>query len=525
VTTPSIATALPSEFGRHVKNISRQSSVFLLGTLFSTAAGYFFKIYLARVLGAEALGIYALGMTAAGLAGIFAALGLPQTASRFVAVFATTSQPARLGRFLWSALFVLFAANVLVAAFLLSVRHLVAGPLYHTPALAGYMYWFALIMLTGSLTTFLGQALAGYKDVSRRTVITNFIGQSLTMAFSIALLTLGYGLNGYLAAQVASAVAVLFLLGWAVWKLTPESAREPALGHPLLEPEIVSYSAVLFGIQGLEFLTTQTDKIVLGIFLTARDVGIYAVATALVAFVAIFLQSLNQIFGPTIAELHSNQQHDLLLNLYQTSTKWVLGFTLPLAFVIMIFARPLMGIFGPQFSDGWPVLLVATLGQLVNCGVGSVGYLLLMSGQQRRMARNQGMVAGAIVVLNLLLIPRFGLVGAAAAAGIANSLMNLLMLRDVGRTLSLHLRGRSYLSLLLPALVTVTAIYSVRWALRGFHHDVVAVIAGLIAGYLAFFLAAITTGLDPADRMLARSAWNQISGILGLKVVARSMAP
>jgi O-antigen/teichoic acid export membrane protein len=518
VTTPPIATtAPPSGFGRHVKNISRQSSVFLLGTMFSTAASYFFKIYLARVLGAEALGIYALGMTVAGLAGVVAALGLPQTASRFVAVYATTSQGARLGRFLWSALSVLFVANILVGGFLLFIKSRIAGPLYHTPALAGYMHWFVLIMLTGAFTTFLGQALAGYKDVARRTVITNFIGQTLTIALTIALLTLGFGLAGYLAAQVASALAVLFLLGWSVWKLTPASAREPAVGRPLFEPEIVSFSVVLFGIQGLEFLTTQTDKIVLGIYLNAREVGIYAVATALVAFVAIFLQSLNQIFGPTIAELHANQQHELLLSLYQTSTKWVFGFTLPLAFVVMVFARSLMEIFGPQFSQGWPVLLIATLGQLVNCGVGSVGYLLLMSGQQRRMMRNQSIVAAVIVVLNVLLIPRLGMIGAAVTVASANALMNILMLRDVHRTLSLYLNRRSYITLLFPALITLAAVYLVRWELREFHHDIVSVVAALISGYVAFLTAAIITGLDSADRMLAQSAWNQMRGMFTAK--------
>jgi O-antigen/teichoic acid export membrane protein len=514
VTAPSIAAAPPSGFGRHVKQISRQSSVFLLGTVFSTSAAYFFKIYLARVLGAEALGIYALGMTVAGLAGVVAAVGLPQTASRFVAVFASTSQPVRLRRFLWSALSVLCAANLVAGAVLLLSKGWIAGPLYHTPALARYMHWFVLIMLTGAITSFLGQALAGYKDVARRTIITNFVGQILTMAFSIVLLTLGFGLTGYLGAQVASAVAVLLLLAWSVWRLTPEPARAPMLGWPPLETEIVSFSAVLLAIQGLEFFITQTDKIILGIYLNAREVGIYAIATALVAFVAIFLQSLNQIFGPTIAELHAGQQHDLLLNLYQTSTKWVLGFTLPLAFVMIVFARPLMGIFGPQFSAGWPVLVIATVGQLVNCGVGSVGYLLLMSGQQRRMARNQAIVVPVIVVLNVMLVPRFGMAGAAAAAASANTLMNLLMLRDVNRSLALHLRLHIYVSLLFPALVTAISICAVRLGFRNFHHDIITVLVALTIGYLTFVLSAMATALDSADRTLARSAWGQIRGTL-----------
>src|SRR5205085_12644835 len=201
------------------------------------------------------------------------------------------------------------------------------------------------------------------------------------------LLTAGFGFAGYLFAQVISAVVVLFLLGRATWQLTPSPARSPSFG--MLEHEIVSFSAALFAVQGLEFLLAQSDKIVLGICLNAREVGIYSIAVALVAFVSIFLQSINQIFAPTIAELHAGNQKELLLSLYQTLTKWVIGFSLPLAFVIMIFARPLLEIFGREFGEGWPVLVIATFGQLVNCSVGSVGQLLLMSGQQQRMVRVQ----------------------------------------------------------------------------------------------------------------------------------------
>ena len=189
------------------------------------------------------------------------------------------------------------------------------------------------------------------------------------MALTIILLTAGFGFRGYLVAQVASAVVVLLLLAQATWKLSPAVARSPSVGWPILEPEVVSYSAVLFGIQALEFLGSQSDKVLLGVYLNAREVGIYSVATALVGFVAILLQSTNQIFAPTIAELHASNQNELLLRIYQTLTKWVLGFTLPLAFVIMIFARPLMEIFGREFAGGWLVLVIATFGQLVNCGV------------------------------------------------------------------------------------------------------------------------------------------------------------
>ena len=503
----------PSDFVTHVHSISRQSSVFLIGTLFTVAAGYIFKIYLARVLGAEALGIYTLGMTAGGLVSIVGAAGVPQTASRFVAIYVSRGETRKLTRFLWFGALTLLATNTIVGIVMVLGRRWIADRLYHTPVLARYMHFFAAIMVLGALTTFLGHALAGYKDVARRTVITNFIGTPATMVFSVALLTFGLGLWGYLAAQVASAILVFLLLSRAIWKLTPEpgpSDLAPETGVPLFEKEVLSFAVVLLAMQALEFVGSQTDRIMLGIFLNAREVGVYSVAASMVAFVGLFLQSINQIFAPTIAELFAKGEHDLLSRLYQTLTKWSLGLTIPLALGIMVFAKPLMSIFGPDFREGWPVLVIATIGQLVSCGVGSVGLLLLMSNQQTRMIRAQAITVFITVGLNLALIPRIGLVGAAIAAAATNISMNLLWFHDVRKRLSLHPSRHGYFSLILPTIVTVIVLALVRTTLQSHMPDIVFAIVGLLAGYVAFALAALRFALDPQDRELAVSAYGRI---------------
>jgi O-antigen/teichoic acid export membrane protein len=515
LTTPSIAPAAPSDFRDHVKNISRQSFVFLAGTLFSAAAGYFFKVYLARVLGAEALGIYALGMTVAGLAGILAAAGLPQTASRFVAVYSATAQARKLGRFLWSALAVLLASNLVVGFLLFLARPWIAGRLYHTPALATYMHFFALIMLTGALTTFLGQALAGYKDVAQRTVITNFIGQTLTIAFTVALLSVGFGLKGYLMAQVASALAVLFLLGRAIWKLSPEPARLPWFGLPILEREVASFSMVLFAVQGLEFLLSQADKVLLGIYLNARDVGIYSIAAALIAFVPLALQSVNQIFSPMIAELHARGDLELLTRLFRSLVKWTLGLTLPLAAVMILFSRRIMGMFGPDFEPGWPVLVAGTFGQLVNCGVGSVGYLLLMSGNQKRLLKIQTVMAVVVVALNLALIPLLGLLGAALVGAAVNAASNLWYLAEVRRALGIRPSASKYAALIAPTAVMLAAVLLFRrfvtapWPAWG------AILAGLAIAYVFFVGVSALVGFDSDDRVIAHAIRSKVLEMTG----------
>jgi O-antigen/teichoic acid export membrane protein len=330
------------EFKSHVGVISRQSGVFFAGTMFTAVAGYVFKIYLARMLGSEALGIYALGMTVAGLFGVFGGLGINWAALRFPPAYASTGRWAELKSFMVWALLILVSVNGLLAGGVVLARRWVALKLYHTPQLSGYLYLFALILFMGTMTNFFGQVLTGFKGTATRTIITNFAGVLLNIIFAVVLISAGTGLWGYIVAQLASAVVVLVLLVWATRKRIPASigVGTETISHP--RKEVLSFAAAAFAMDLTAFLYGQTDKVILGSYLNARTVGIYAVAMTIVAFVQVALQSANQIFSPTIAELHARGQFDLLNRLFQTVTKWVLGMTVPLAVIVIIFSRVLM---------------------------------------------------------------------------------------------------------------------------------------------------------------------------------------
>jgi O-antigen/teichoic acid export membrane protein len=507
------AAQFRSEMGR----ISRHSAVFFAGTLFTAAAGYLFKIYLARVLGAEALGIFALGMTIVGFFGLFNGLGLPQAAVRFVAAYSATEQWQRLHGFLLRAFVLLGIGNVVLAALLLAAGPWLARSLYHVPALIPYLHLFAVMLILGAFTAFLGQVLAGYKDVALRTVITNFIGSPLNIVFGIVLLSLGMGLRGYLLAQVASAVLVLILLLAAAWRLTPKTARQvPQTAMPM-EREVFWFSAAVFGVSILEFVLSQSDKILLGVFLDVRQVGIYSVAATLVAFVPVALQSVNQIFSPTIADLHARGEHVLLGRIFQTLTKWILGLTVPLALVMIVFSKPLMRLFGSAFEAGWLVLTLGTLGQLVNAGVGSVGYLLLMSGNQVRLIRVQAVMAVFMVAATVGLVRPFGMAGVALAAALTNALSNYLCLRQVRAVLGLSPYNRTYVHLLGPCLASLAVTAGLRLITRsvGLHPEWLWIGVALGVSYASFCGIALLGGLDDDDKMIVGAIRGRILGAMG----------
>jgi O-antigen/teichoic acid export membrane protein len=253
----------------------------------------------------------------------------------------------------------------------------------------------------------------------------------------------------------------------------------------------------------------------IGHFLNARQLGIYAVSAAIVAYVPIALQSVNQIFSPTIADLHARREQELLGRVYKSLTKWVLVCTLPLALVLIMFAKPLMRIFGPDFEAGWVVLVIGTVGQLVNCGVGSAGYLLLMSGNERRLIKVQAVGTVVTVGLGLLLVPRWGIVGAAFATCVTMILTNSWNLVQVRRVLGLFPYSKaSFLRLLLPTLGATVAVLSSQMLFRNVAPVWVGMGASLFVSYAVFIAISFLSGLDDDDLLIGRAVWSKVKGML-----------
>jgi O-antigen/teichoic acid export membrane protein len=511
VATPEAATELlDHEFSRTLGQISQHSVVFFAGTLFTMGAGYLVKIYVARVLGAEQLGLYALGMTLVSLTQLFGTLGLQGTAARYIAVYRATGNWNGLRGLLTRSVAIVVALNLVLSFGLIFSGSWISRNLYHAPDLAQYIPLFAALAILGALNVFYCQVLAGFKEITKRTIITNFVGSPVVIALTVVLLALGAGMWGYLSAQIISNVVVVTLLVIVAWKLTPAAARFSFAALPPLDSEVKSFTAAVFGMSAVDFLATQADKILLGLYLNAGVLGIYVLASTLSAFIPIILQSVNQIFAPVIADLHAQGRQDVLEKLFQTLTKWVLALTLPLGFVMMIFAPPLMRLFGPDFAAGWPVLVIGAIGQLVNCGVGSVGYVLLMSGNQRTLVKVQFVMAGVSLLMNVALIPVMGIVGAAVAAASVNALGNLWNLYEVRKALRIYPYNRSYYALLIPTVFAAAVVVLLRWWTASIAHQWIAILLALVLSYAVFGGLALAYALDGNDRMIARSAWSKL---------------
>ncbi|HWZ17308.1 MAG TPA: polysaccharide biosynthesis C-terminal domain-containing protein, partial [Ktedonobacteraceae bacterium] len=176
----------------------------------------------------------------------------------------------------------------------------------------------------------------------------------------------------------------------------------------------------------------SVDTVLLAVFAISNvAIGQYGAAIRIAIFVSMPLQSLNTMFSPTIAELYSKGEYQRLSAMFKIVTKWALTFSLPIFWIAVLFAEPLLGISGIGFTPAWPLLIALAIGNLINVATGSVGYMLLMTGHQKITFLNSLVAIVFNIVLGVILIPRFGAMGVAIATGVALSVVNLMRLLQV----------------------------------------------------------------------------------------------
>ena len=170
----------------------------------------------------------------------------------------------------------------------------------------------------------------------------------------------------------------------------------------------------------------MSGTLMLGIWAENTDVSRYAVAWRTATLISFVLLAVNTIAQPKFAELYAQKDMNSLASTAHKATLLMTAFATPV--FLILFAAPgyIMGIFGTDFAAGATSLQILSVGQFINVVAGSVGVLLVMSGHERDIRKVQIVVAVVVLAFTILLIPRYGDVGAALAAALALIVQNVM---------------------------------------------------------------------------------------------------
>lgn len=394
-------------------------------------------ILLARVLGANDYGVYAFAMAVLGLLTLPAAMGTPALLTRELA--------ARQARADWAGLrgtlaFALAVVLVVSAALtLLGAAGIWAGETPFKPEKDRTL----LLMLAALPASALLFALAGALRGLRHVALANVVQQILRPSVMVAAVSTAFALvaawrtpSTAMAVQAGGALAAALVAAVLVWRCLPQSARH---GPVNIEARYLLAAMLPLVLSNASTVVmNQTDVILLSTLGTDTETGLYRVAVQGSNFVSFGLVAANRVVAPYFSRFYGTGDTDRLQRLLTLSARATAAASLPLALAFILAGGSLASwVFGAEFAGSHAPLAILAVGQLINASVGSVGMVLDMAGHERTVARTLLSAALANVVLNLVLIPPFGMVGAALATASSIASWNVAMAVHVRRKLGL----------------------------------------------------------------------------------------
>ena len=408
-------------------------STLLLASVFGNGMNYFFMLFLARQLGTEDFGIYALGLTIFNAVVLVAIAGVDTGAIKFVSEYRAQGQEEAARRAIATAVVLVAGFGLVAGLGLLFSAAPLSMQVYGKPELATVLLWFAVALpfaLVGSLLLSSLQAL----QTVRYTVGIKYVWEPIGK-WVLAGLALwgGFGLGGVIcgfaitfAISVVLAMRALARQRWltAHGFAGIEWQHVRAFGAFCL-PLIV---ANLFGV-----LAPRADIMILGYWVSSQDVGLYLAAFQTSAILALILGAFDVVFAPAISRAWAAKDRPAFQESYELVHRVALTATMPLCVLLVVFADDALSVFGAGFSAGGPILLILTIGHLVNASSGCANTVLLMTGHSRVVLVNTIAYGTILIGTTAALIPAWGPVGAAFAASGSFVLLNGLRVAQVWR--------------------------------------------------------------------------------------------
>lgn len=477
------------------------AGIFLLGTVLSVALRYAFEILLARSLGPSSFGVFFLGLAVFKVLEKVATLEASSGMLRFVSLYKGAGETGKMKGTILAGLKIALLAGTVVAVALFLLSSALARGIFHEPLLSPVLkiLSFGLIFTAG--TEIVVYSLQALGAIQNRVYVRMLFEPGFNILFALLFLRMGLGLSGAgLALTIPIGLAMVLALS-LLRKQFPQFMQKEVRSQADVK-RLLGFSLPLFGGGMLGLFTRQVTPLMLGYFRPAAEVGIFAAGLRTSLLLALVLDSFNAIFAPMIADLTHRGELRKLASLFKIVTKWVFALVLPLFLAWLFLGREILGLWGREYQQGLTCLVVLSLGQLVNCLTGPVGYMISMSGRTPISLANAAGVLLFNLVLNLLLIPRSGLLGAAVAVAGALSLVNLAKLIEVWFFLKMHPYRRDFLK----PIVAASGASLFFWLLKSWVLPSEGVVLRLgLAAFLLFFpyaLILIVQGISQEEKFI-----------------------
>lgn len=406
-----------------MKDVLQKSSISFILQIFGAVLTYIFHILIARFLGASEYGIYVYIMSWILLLSTPASLGMQTATLRFIPEYKAKKNWKLLYGFIRTSTNFTLSTGI-IFALIINLLLIILGENHNSNFYTSFLIATLLIplMVIANLQS------ARFKAIGN--IILAFIPhQILQPAFLIAFIyflhSIEFKLNSKLIFLLYN-IIILFLIFTKYYFLRKKiyiNFKKIKIQYDIYQWLKISLPLLL--IAGFQIVLNRSDTIMVGIFIGTKEAGIYNVAARTANILGFILVAVSSVVVPMFSQLYTKEKIKELQILVSKSSHIIFWPSLISAILIIIFSKYIFLLFGREFVVAQCSLYILLIGQIINAFAGSVGALLNMTGNQNYSAGIYGLSAIINIILNVIFIPKYGIIGAAIATMFTMILWNI----------------------------------------------------------------------------------------------------
>jgi O-antigen/teichoic acid export membrane protein len=487
-----------------LRKIAKGAGIGFTGTFIGTALGYFSRMIIARFLGASDYGLISLGFAAMSIAAALSLVGYSTGIQRYISFYKGKGDEGRIKGTIFSTLKICFPLSLIFTLLIFFYADWISIHIFHSPELTPVLRIFTIGVPFWVLATIFNSGSVGFQEIKYQVYTTFIFKDTFKLIAIVTFLVLGYEVIGASVGWVLGIIGMSFLafyfLEKKVFPILNTKVKAISVDKELF---FFSFPLIFAGLAGL--ITGWTDTLMLGYFRTPSEVGIYNVAMPTASLLGIVLSAFGIIFMPVVTELYARSRIEDLRNAYSSVTKWIFAVVLPGFLLMSLFSTSLIRImFGAEYIEGATALSILAFSYFVAALVGLGASLLATYGRTKIVMGCSFVGAGSNVLFNFLLIPIYGINGAAIATGSSVVMMSILYLFFVYRIARMQPFREGYVKPLFASVIAVSVVYAITKYVVGVSLFSLATMFFVFL-FLYFFLLLIFKSFEEDDLMIMRA--------------------
>jgi O-antigen/teichoic acid export membrane protein len=482
-----------------IRDVVKGASIVYIGLLLELLIAFVAQIIAARYLSVGDFGGLTAGTALLDIGSIVAGLGFSAGLTRYLPRV-TEDQKRTLAAM---TLGVTFVTSIALGGAVTLAAPFLASTVFGSPAVTPSIRIFGAAIPLGALLKVAVGGIRGQELSLARVVVKNIVHPTTRILLVVLAVSYGLGQAGIAGAYAFPYMLSAFLALVLFYRSLPASHLRFDRG---MLSDVTRYSLPLTVGRVSDFVYRSIDIFLILYFLGDNATGIYGVAYAAVSFMGMFSTAFNYLSTPIASKLESTDDIDQVLRLFRSTARWLTIGSVCVLVPLAVFATDFVTtIYGSKYQNGGIVLAILAVGFAAKNVLSIHNPMLEALGRSKTLSINSAIAAVSNVALNLLLIPQYGIVGAAIATNFSFLLRDgfaaIQVYRSLGATPVTWEVGRPTL-LAVPFLSVVT--FFVAPAVPATLLWLIAVTGISSTVYLAVVLLAF--GLSSTDVMIIRSA-------------------